>query len=342
MELTPRERLILQTVVHNFILTASPVGSRTLTRKYNIALSPATIRNTMADLEDMGLLAHPHTSAGRTPTDLGYRVYVDDLMQIEGLSDDIRQSIKTQLQTLSSEANEVMTKVSDLLAEVSSLLAVILAPDLSTGILEKIALVRVATGRIMVVVVINSGLVRNILLEMDSDISDIEINDATHIVNQRLGGLRLADIPRHITERLGNESRRNAIVRLFLDFPDKIFSAHQGSEMYIGGRVKVLNQPEYSSPRNVQGIIELVEDNDVIVHLLKDNSGSEGIRVTIGSENKNEQLKQMSVISSTYRIGDVYGSIGIIGPTRMNYSKLVALVEYTSMMVGMQVSSTIK
>ncbi len=296
----------------------------------------------MADLEDMGLLTHPHTSAGRTPTDLGYRVYVDDLMQIEGLSDDIRKSIKTQLESLSSEANAVMTKVSDLLAEVSSLLAVILAPDLSTGVLEKIALVRVATGRIMVVVVINSGMVRNILLEMDSEITDEEITNATHIVNQRLGGLRLAEIPSHITARLAEESRRNSIVRLFLDFPDKIFSCQQDSEMFIGGRINVLTQPEYNSPENVQGIIELMEDNEIIVHLLKDKVGTEGISVTIGEENKNEQLKQMSVISSTYRVGDVFGSIGIIGPTRMNYSSLVALVDYTSRTVGRQASSSIK
>ena len=263
-------------------------------------------------------------------------------MQIEGLSDDIRKSIKTQLESLSSEANAVMTKVSDLLAEVSSLLAVILAPDLSTGVLEKIALVRVATGRIMVVVVINSGMVRNILLEMDSEITDEEITNATHIVNQRLGGLRLAEIPSHITARLAEESRRNSIVRLFLDFPDKIFSCQQDSEMFIGGRINVLTQPEYNSPENVQGIIELMEDNEIIVHLLKDKVGTEGISVTIGEENKNEQLKQMSVISSTYRVGDVFGSIGIIGPTRMNYSSLVALVDYTSRTVGRQASSSIK
>ncbi len=342
LELSVRERIILRSVVQNYIMTAAPVGSRTLTRKYNLGLSPATIRNTMSDLEDLGLLTHPHTSAGRFPTDLGYRVYVDDLMQIEGLPDEIRHTIQNKLASMSIEANDVMAKVSELLAEVTSLLTVILAPDLSTGILEKVALVRLAVGRIMVIVVINSGLVRNIQLEMDSDITDEQIASATQVINQRLGGLRLAEIPQHITARLANEGQRNSIVRMFLDFPDKIFSGSQRESTFIGGRGNVLSQPEYSSPENLQGIIELMEDNDIFVHLLKDRATQKGISVTIGNENKDDQLKQMSVVASTYRIGDVFGSIGIIGPTRMNYARLVALVDYTSKMVGKRVSKTIK
>jgi len=325
--------MILRAVVLNYILTATPVGSRVLNRRFEIDLSPATIRNVLSDLEENGLLSHPHTSAGRVPTDLGYRIYVDDLMQIEGLADEDLQVIRAKLDNNSPEVDSVLEKVGRLLAEVSSLLAVILAPDISTGILDKIALIRVATGRIMVVVVVNSGLVRNILLELDSSITDDEILEASQMINQRLAGIRLTDIPHQISARLAGERTRNSIVRFFLDFPDMIFSTPpRTSEMFIEGRRNMFTQPEYRSPEQVQGIIELVEDRDIIIHLMKDRQ-QPGISVSIGSENEKNQLKNMSVITSTYRIGDTLGTIGIIGPTRMNYSRLMALVDYTARLV---------
>ncbi|MDP8238141.1 MAG: heat-inducible transcriptional repressor HrcA [Candidatus Hatepunaea meridiana] len=334
-KLTDRERLILRSIVHNYILTAEPVGSRILTRRYRIGLSPATIRNTMSDLEEMGLLTHPHTSAGRVPTDLGYRIYVDDLMHVEDISDDVRQTLQAKFDDISPEINDVLDNVGELLSEVSHLLAVIIAPDLSTGVLDKIEFVRVASGRIMIVVVIRSGLVRTILLEMNSNITDTEIANATQVINQRLSGLCLSDIHQDIDRRLsGEHCSRNSIVRLFLDFPEKIFGIEPGKEMHIGSARPLLEQPEYSSPDQFKGIIELIEDRDIIVHLLKDRS--QGVSVTIGEENKRERLKDFSVITSTYRIGDELGTLGIIGPTRMNYSRLVALVDYTARMVSRQ------
>jgi len=337
VKLSERERLILRSIVHNYILSADPVGSRTLARRYNIGLSPATIRNTMADLEEMGLLTHPHTSAGRIPTDLGYRIYVDGLMQVEGLSEEVQRSIRQQFNRVSPEVSGVLDDVSELLAEVSRLLAVIMAPDLSSGVLDKVELIRVASGRIMVVVVVDSALVRTIILEMNSTITDQEIADATTIVNQRLSGLRLTDIPAHIGKRLAGEScSRNAIVRLFLDFPERIFAEEPRSGMHIGGTRHVLEQPEYSSPQKLKGIIELIEDRDIIVHLLKDRSS--GVTVTIGEENVGERLRDFSVITSTYRMGGNYGTLGIIGPTRMNYSRLVALVGYTAQLVSERVA----
>jgi len=330
--LNQRERLILRYVVHNYILTADPVGSRTLARRYKIELSPATIRNTMADLEDMGVLTHTHTSAGRIPTDLGYRLYVDHLMEAEELSDEVRDTISSQIDSLSTEVTEVLDNVSELLSEVSRLLSVIMAPNVSVGELEKIEIIRVAGERIMVVIVVRSGLVRTINLEMKSNISEAEIADASYFINQRLSGLRLLDIPVNIRRRLSGDKRcRNAIVRLFLEFPEKIFTDRTESKMHIGSTRYVLDQPEYQAPDNFKGIIELIEDRDVIVHLLRDRQT--GVSVTIGKENIGEQLKNMSVITSTYRVGNHIGTLGIIGPTRMNYSRLVSLVDYTSHLV---------
>lgn len=337
IKLNDRERLILRSVIHHFILTADPVGSRTLEKRYRLGLSSATIRNTMADLEDLGLLTHPHTSAGRVPTDLGYRIYVDDMMKIEQLSDEICLTLSEQLQSFSSEINETLNRVSILLSEVSNMLAVITAPDLASGVLDKVEIVRVATGRIMVVVVIKSGLVRTILLEIGSDITDLEIADATHVINQRLGGMRLSNIHREIDERLTDvQCSHNAIIRLFVEFPSKIFAIDSKREMQIGSPRLLLEQPEYNSPDKLKGIIELIEDREIIVHLLKDRS--QGISVTIGDENVREQLKDFSVITSTYRLGEELGTLGIIGPTRMNYSRLVSLVDYTARLVGNRIA----
>lgn len=329
--------------MHNYILTADPVGSRALARRYHLTLSPATIRNVMSDMEDLGLLAHPHTSAGRVPTDLGYRVYVNDLMQVEDLTDAERRVIDQTIES-TPNAGDVLEQVAGLLSEVSRLLAFILAPDISVGTLEKVELVKVASGRVMIVIVVQGGLVHTIMMEMNSPISESEIAAASRFINGRLAGLRLADIPRQITTRLaGDSAASNAIVRLFLDFPDKIFSVDPKSEVHIGGTLRVLEQPEFGDPERFRGIIELIEDRDVIVHLLKERS--EGVKVTIGGENAAdvqeavsrrlpEQMRDLSVITSTYRLGDSVGTLGIIGPTRMNYSKLVALVEYTARLVG--------
>ncbi len=338
-KLSERERLILRSIVHNFILNAEPVGSRALAKRYRIGLSPATVRNTMADLEDMGLLTHPHTSAGRIPTDLGYRIYVDDLMQVEEISDEVRRTLYNNLASISPETTEVFDRVNELLSEVSRLLAVIVAPDLSSGELDRVEIIRVASGRIMVVVVIKSGLVRTILLELNTEITDPDIIDATQLINQRLTGLRLSDIHSEIGERLANgRSRQNAIVRLFIDFPGKIFGAMPGKEMHIGSPRPLLEQPEYSTTDKMKGIIELIEDRDIIVHLLKDRS--KGISVTIGEEHQGERLKDFSVITSTYRMGDELGTLGIIGPTRMNYSRLMALVDYTARVVSSRVTGS--
>ena len=190
----------------------------------------------------------------------------------------------------------------------------------------------------MVVIIVKSGLVRTINLELHTKITDSEILEAAHFLNQRLVGLTLTDIPQKIKTRLAADgNRKNAIIRLFLEFPEKIFAADSKTEMLIGGARHVLELPEYQSPDRFKGIIELIENRDVIVHLLKDRES--GLSVTIGEENQDDQLKNMSVITSKYRVGDHFGTLGIIGPTRMNYSRLVTLVDYASKLVTEHVDS---
>lgn len=339
LSLNDRERSVLRCVVHNYILTANPVGSRALSKKYQLGWSPATIRNVLADLEDMGLLTHTHTSAGRIPTDLGYRIYVNHLMNVEDLTEEIRNELQMRIAPLSTEVSDLMNQVGALLSEVSRLLGVITAPDVSAGILEKIEMIRLSAEKVMVLVIVKSGFVQTINLEIRKKIEDFEIVEVNSFINQRLAGLRLSEIPKVIRERLqGSRYIKNTLVRLFLKFPEKIFTAANTKPVpRIDGAKHVLELPEYQNPDKFKGIIELIEDRDVIVHLFSDIKP--GVNITIGEENKDEQLKDMSVITSQYRIGDHTGTLGIIGPTRMNYSKLVTLVDYTSRIVSERIEA---
>lgn len=337
IRLNDRERMILSAIVHHYILNADPLGSRVLARRLGWAFSPATIRNIMADLEEMGLLTHPYPSAGRIPTTLGYRVYVDEVMQAEELSEEEKKMIQTQLESISPQVEDLMDQVSSLLAEASRLLGFILSPDLSAGVLEKVEMVKVAEGRIMVVIVVRSGLVRSIMLELNTPVSEEEMAQATRLVNQRLSGLRLAEIPSRVQERLRSDiGASNAIVRMIMDFPEKIFAPEQWGEIHIGPTSHIIHQPEFSQPEKIKGIIELLDNKDIIVHLVKDQR--EGIRITIGEENPREELKDFSIITSTYRIKDESGTLGIIGPTRMNYARLISLVNYTAQVLSRHIS----
>ncbi|MBM3329438.1 MAG: heat-inducible transcription repressor HrcA [Calditrichaeota bacterium] len=338
LQLSERERIILRHIVQHFILSADPVGSRALARRTGLSLSPASIRNVMADLEEMGLLTHPHTSAGRLPTSLGYRFYVDDLMQDEELSAAERRAIEQRIEQISPEATDILNQIGDLLGRVSRLLGVILAPDLSSGILERVEILRVAAGRLMVVVVVRAGLVRTIMLELSSPISDADIAVAVRLINERLGGMRLADIPVEAEQRLAGEGAAdNAVVRLFIDFPERIFAPDPPGEVHLGPARHVFDLPEFSAPDKMRGIIELIEDRDVIVHLLRDRG--EGVTVTIGDENSSGQLRDFSVITSHYLHGGSRGTLGIIGPTRMNYSRLIALVNLTARLLSERLKS---
>ncbi|MFN3821272.1 MAG: heat-inducible transcriptional repressor HrcA, partial [bacterium] len=289
------------------------------------------------DLEELGVLTQPHPSAGRLPTSLGYRLYVDDLMQAEDLTEEEKKLIHAHLEAVYPRVDELMEQVSSLLAEVSRLLGFIMEPDISSGVLEKVEIVQVAEGRVVLLIIVRSGLVKSIMLELNASIRDEEIAQARRLINQRLTGLRLTDIPQKVHERLSGEwASSNPVIRLVMEFPEKVFSTENRGEVHIGPTSHIIEQPEFAHLKRIKGIIELLDNKDIIVHLLKDQT--EGVKVTIGEENPEEELKDFSVITSTYRIGDVSGTLGIIGPMRMNYAKLISLVNYTAQLVSQRIS----
>lgn len=217
-ELNEREKNILRYVIQQFILTASPVGSRNITKRYDVGLSPATVRNIMSDLEDSGFINHPHTSAGRIPTDKGYRFYVDSLMDIKSLKSSEKGIINKTFETNIIETDDLIQATTNLLSSITKQLACVSYPKLDSAVLEKLQIVGLSSTRILVVVSIKSGLVKTITLEIKSDIKPVQISSVQRLLNERLNGLTFSEIRSSFKERLKDvHEDQKPIIRIFID-----------------------------------------------------------------------------------------------------------------------------
>lgn len=311
-------------------MTADPVGSRIIANKYRMGLSPATIRNTMQDLEEMGLITQPHTSAGRVPTDIGYRVFVDMLLSPEALS----QAEKTKIRNIISEKSRggidaILGQTSKVLGEITNQLGISASPRFDEGVLTRIELIPVSDDKILVVVAVKSGLIRTILMEAESQIDTAELVLMEQVLNERLSGLKLGQIRKTLADRLADTSRSPRLIKLFIDPEADIWVDEEATGLHITGTDNLIIQPEFADRVKLTDLVKLLEEKKALRDLLEANVG-EGIVITIGSENPLDEIRSCSLVTSKYRAGRVTGTIGIIGPTRMPYSKLVSIVEYTA------------
>lgn len=331
-QLSERERDILRHVVHNYIQTAVPIGSRYISKRFEKQLSPATIRNVMSDLEHLGFLSHPHTSAGRVPTDLGYRYYVDFLMEVSALSGRQKNEIEKQLDpALGGET--LLRETSRLLGKISKQLSIVSSPHVASGVFEKLELIPIATSKLLVVISIRSGLVKTIMLEVGVEIPRHSLDQITRVLNERLVGLTLQQVRETFAERVRDvQDDKTGLVRLFIDSVDKLFDdVKEHDKVHISGTQNMIDQPEFGDPRNFRSVIELIENDDIIVHLLEKHDELEkDFVITIGAENNDEKAKEYSVVTATYNLEGVMGRVGIIGPRRMDYAKAVPLVDYVA------------
>ena len=345
--LTTRQEDVLRRVVQHFIDTASPVGSKALAEA--VELSSASVRSTMRDLEDAGYLGHPHTSAGRVPTERGYRTYVDSLMDVTGLSDReaalLRESIRRRLGDLEAVARET----SRLLGRLSQLLGVVLTPSLSTGVLERIEVVPLGATRVLFVLALRGGLARTVAAEVDVVIDERALDGIVRRLNERLAGHSLEEIRRTGRERVRDlaEEDGTGIVRVVLRDGKALFrDVGPERRAAIGGAQHLVAQPEFSSPEWVRDVVELAESEDVVVHLLEtprlvDPTDPDRAVVLIGREvgrGRPGDGPSYSVVTAPYRLGDGVGAVAVLGPTRMDYSRAVGLVEYVASLLGDEAS----
>jgi heat-inducible transcriptional repressor len=339
--LSDREQSVLRIVVHNFIQSAIPVGSRYISKHFEPQLSAASIRNVMSDLEERGYLSHPHTSAGRIPTDVGYRFYVDYLMEMQLLSDGERTNIQHQLDTV-NDTDELLRETSKLLGKITRQLSIVTSPHLSSGVFEKLELIPIASSKLLIIISVRTGIVRTIMIEVGMEIRRDHLEQVARLLNDRLAGLTLKEIRETFLDRMRDiQDEKTGLVRLFIDSVDQLFSdSKEKDKLHIAGTGNIIDQPEFVDPRNFRSVIELIENEDIIVHLLEKHDELEQTHVvTIGAENQDDNASNYSIITATYNVDGVTGRVGIIGPTRMNYSKVIPLVDYVAktiaeMMIG--------
>jgi len=336
--LSERQRIVLRDIVHYFIATANPVGSEFLSKRSKLKVSPATIRNIMAELEAMGLLEHPYTSAGRVPTDKGYRFYVDELMHAEEIPESEKRRIEKTLREI-SDYNELLWESSQILGRISRQLAIIFLPHLGSGIFEHLEIIPIASNRLFIVLSVRSGLVKTIMMEIASEVPHDRIQRIASLLNERLSGLRLDEIRKTFAERI--KSVRYLEVEIFDQFAqhaDKIFADLPGRmRVHIAGQQNILSQPEFHDPETVRDVVALLENEENIVEVFEQSiprepSKSEMAKVearaTIGREHPVRRLEPYSMVTALYKAGETVGTVGVLGPKRMRYSKVIPTVRY--------------
>lgn len=329
--LNEREKKVLSCLISYYVASADPVGSRAIANKFRLGISPATIRNTMQDLEEMGLVQQPHTSAGRIPTDAGYRIFVDTLLRQEQLSEADKHAIDSTISAMAGGVEAILDQTSRVLADLSRQLGVTISPKLDDSILSHIELIHMVEGKVLVVLAFQSGLARTILLEVDASIGWVELSEMSRLLNEKLAGLSLGQIRRSITERLHDSGGDPKLLRLFLDNESDVWKGTDIDQLHIEGTRNIIEQPEFADRQKLWELMKILEKRTDLADILRNyqETGS-GIIITIGAENQAREIQSCSVVSASYKAGNTTGTIGIIGPTRMPYAKLVSLVRYAA------------
>ncbi len=326
MVIDDRKIKILEAIINDYIKTGEPVGSRTIAKNYDLGVGSATIRNEMADLEDMGYLEQPHTSAGRVPSSKGYRLYVDSLMDKPILSKE--EDLKIREYVINSamlEVNKIVKNASTLLSELTHLTCVVKTPSLSMSCIKSIQLMRVDSVSLLAVIVTDGGLIKNQIIKVDKVPSINILNKMNEVLNKRLINLSIDEINLEVINHL----------KIGLDGQDEVFNAiipalyqclkeDDTSRVFMEGATNIFNFPKYNDIENAKRILSLLHNKDCVVELIEPESD---ITIKIGDENYLPEAKECSVISAEYSLGDnAKGTIGLIGPRRIDYSKIIAIM----------------
>jgi heat-inducible transcriptional repressor len=331
-DLNAREREVLGYIIQNFITTATPVASQSLVQRHRLGISPATVRSAMNTLESKGLLNHPHTSSGRVPTELGYRFYVDTLMRQVYLTREEEQALDRIAHAAKTDLEDGVRSAARILARLSNLLAVVISPRYAKGIFRKMELISLSSNRLLIVLTIDNGLIRTVSIEVESEISRANLDHISGILNERLSGIIISEIASKINEIVADlkEDDQTGLIRVFVDSADTIFDETDVKRFHFGGVEYIALQPEFNDLSQYRSIVELIENENLIVHLFDNETATEEVSIRIGRENQLHHMEQCSVVSASYSIGNIRGAVGLVGPTRMNYPRMVALVDQIS------------
>ena len=331
-----RDRKILQAIILDYIQTAEPVGSRTVSKKYKMGLSPATIRNVMSDLEETGFLSQPHTSAGRVPTDRAFRFYVDSILRVGKLSRVERDRIESSLQDEKLDINEMMKRASSLLSLLSKQTGVVLVPRFGSNIFKHIEFIKLREKKILVIIVSQSGEVQNKLIESDEVMVQDELDKYSKYLTEIMGGLSLGEAKRRIVEEMKQEKVLfDKLMYRALQLSQKALEDEAEGEVYIEGQTNIIQSPEFADLEKMRALLLAFEEKTKIVKLLDKALSTQGIQIFIGAENEFNEMRDCSVIAAPYaKENFTLGTLGVIGPMRMDYSVIIPIVDYTARIVG--------
>lgn len=331
--LARRRRNLLLAVVQDFIATAEPVGSLHLTSKYNLGVRAASVRSMMAELEVDGYLHQPHTSAGRIPTDKAFRFYVDSIIPNQrhiGFHE--RTQIEFHYSERTRELPEVMRDTSRLLALLTGQAAVVMAPRLESVVLERVNLVRVRPRQVLAIFVAKGGTLQTRLIDPENDYAQDELDRMAAYLNECINGQTLEGARRRIEQALHEErARYDHIARAALTLGDAVISRPAPTEVYVEGNSQALEQPEFSDVNKLKELLRALEDKTALLNILERSLNGPGLMVSIGSENVDVRLSDLSVVAAAYVTGSAaLGSVAVVGPVRMDYDRVIPLVDYTA------------
>jgi heat-inducible transcriptional repressor len=335
--LDERSKKILRELISIYCNTGEPVGSRTLSKKGKMELSPATIRNVLSDLETMGYITQPHTSAGRVPTDKGYRFFVNNLLRSQDLNALQKEWIENRIQPSSGDFEKILLLTTELLASLSHHVALAVAPNLDKMILQNIDFIHVNDHRILAVTITKGGLVTNKIIEMEESFNQEELTRISNYIKSEFCGRTLPSIRSQIMHLMKQEQIQYDMMmkKAVLLSKKTLAPSTEPEQLFVIGASQIVNYPEFSNIANARELLEALEEKSKILRLLTECIEGDGTHIFIGSENKDVELKGLTLISSPYKYQEQsVGTLGILGPTRMEYGRVIPLVDHIAKVVS--------
>ncbi len=331
-----RAKQVLRALIQGYIARAEPIGSRTISRQVEFNVSPATVRNTMADLEEMGFLWQPHTSAGRVPTEKAFRFYVDCLLKVRRLGRRERERAKEKYLSDPLEVENLLKQAAQILSSLSDYIGVVVAPSPATWELKQIQFIRLGEGQILVILVSHMGNVEHKVITDTDGATQDELDKASRYLCSELSGLTLFQMRQRILAQMQEEKVKfDALLDRALRLGAQAVSGLEETRVYLEGKLNILKEPEFADIERMRAIFMAFEEKSKILTLLDRSLKTKGKSVLIGSEMDLEESKDLSLITSNYSKGErVLGTLGVIGPTRMNYSRAIAVVDFVSELMG--------
>lgn len=330
MKMNERKQKVLLAIIQDYIETAEPVGSRTIAKKFNLGVSPATIRNEMADLEELGYIEQPHTSAGRVPSEQGYRYYVDYLMKDYYLTEEEEKLIRSEFSRKVQDIGQVIQKTGQLLSQITHYTAMVVTPHMGISKFKHIQLVELNPTQAMIVVVMDNGTLHHRLIDVPENVSFEDLEMISGILNAKLRGQTNESLRLTIVKEIYLElAKHKRVLDLAIELFEESMKMKSEDKIYLGGVFNILNQPEFHNVEKVKTLLGILEQEDLLYGLMVDDEQKDSVTVRIGGEIKNKDIKECSMVTAAYSLGgQKIGTIGVLGPTRMEYAKVISVVDF--------------